>query len=298
MELENTEEKIKENKVEDILEEKLPEKKKKFKEHDIQLIVTIGLSLIVGYAFIYTVYWIFIYPPVVIEAKILLEEQEENMPSLYDDALELVLKVPYVLGTDIVYNEKDISSFSLLNNEEILIFLLNNIDESFKEYNSECEEGYLCFNVSTEDVDSMSNDYFANSLTFEQSLDIQNGTCTLDTVSYSCIVEDNNTYYGKISLIELVTETEENLVIYESVLFVSSLDFDETGTTSTFDIVSTSPLLEDNISALGTLNILNGLASEILNYYYGISTMYKHTFIEVDGTYVWSETEFVTGLPN
>lgn len=260
-----------------------------------QIIITIILGILIGYAGLYILYYIFIEEPFVIEAKDVLEEKKAG-PTLYAEAEELVSHIPYLLNDNTVYNETEKSSVDKLNNDFVVNFMINNIPEEDKEINADCKGNKTCYTISLEKLNELSKEYYNKKFEYTNEVPLLNGTCILENNIYNCEEQIDTSQSGKLSGIEFVKENEEELIVYEKVLFVDSLKFSSDNLVAEFKTISILPDLKNSLTPLGQLNVINGKKEEVLSYFSKSALIYKHTFKKVDGRYIWSNTENVDSV--
>lgn len=268
-------------------------KKEEFKlSYNKQLLITIIVGIFVVYIGGYTLYNVYLVPNNE-RVGVVLDDT-----TLIDVAYEIIDKVPYQMNTSLVYDDYGLTTITDLTEEFIVSYIIESLESDEYMSLTTCSSGYDCIEVTTSTISSKILDYYNETISMPSEVVLSDSSvCTLSNLLYSCELKENDTYTGKISVIELVKEDEDYFYVYETALFATNTYIN----TDTIYIssLSTKTTSAGNIIANASYKVEStSMFDEIMNLYYDQALIYLHTFSKENGNYYWQSTSVVSSIPS
>ncbi len=270
----------------------------------VSIILTIILGLFAVYAAGYTVYYVFLIPATIPDE----EPLENNVSELFKKGIEALKLVPTLNNFDSAY-EYNPTIYDDIDNETLFYTVLelytedNDVyevdDVTFGAFKDEyCSEGdNECYAVSYEELDKLVKVHYGINLVLvkEDYIFDEENKCLFEVDQFYCVFDNKtDSYSGKVGIIETIKDTDINLTIYESALFVNNLIIENN--LITMEDIMLLPNGNTSFQSEYSMSYSENYEEEILNEFETRKRMYKHEFKFVDGEYVWIKTTPVTKI--
>ncbi len=283
----------------------------------LKLIVTILVTLLVGYMGIYTIYNVF-FAPEPEEETVVTEEDKINEPvvNLLERANNAVIYIPHVNNLKGAYQSVE-GHFFGLPEATIKNTIVRYIEESneitadtsteFNDYKAlNCPDETLkkCFSVTYSQMDEAVIKLYGTAAKIDKSEFLLNNNletpCTLASNGYYCVDIVTDIYSGKVSVIENVKSTEEELYIYEYVGFITNMVTVDNNGTYTYTAESFKNEAIPDLVTISDLNVPNSTEVDynraIYNSYQSSFKLYKSTFKLEGDNLIWLNTNEVKSI--